>query len=91
MIILLVILAIIAIAGFAVTTALRKGLDPKDECDKDRLKILGIIRGAVIGVCVAIFDWQRQNHGSNRGWYREDLRQGRPYCLRRPQFRESDL
>ena len=55
MIILLVILAIIAIAGFAVTTALRKGLDPKDECDKDRLKILGIIRGAVIGVCVAIF------------------------------------
>ena len=31
MIILLVILAIIAIAGFAITTALRKGLDPKDE------------------------------------------------------------
>lgn len=44
MIILLVILAIIAIAGFAITTALRKGLDPKDEYDKDRLKILGIIR-----------------------------------------------
>ena len=43
MIILLVILAIIAIAGFAVTTALRKGLDPKDEYDKDRLKILGIL------------------------------------------------
>lgn len=33
MIILLVILAIIAIAGFAVTTAPRKGLDPKDEYD----------------------------------------------------------
>lgn len=55
MIILLVILAIIAIAGFAITTALRKGLDPKDEYDKDRLKILGIIRGAVIGGCVVIF------------------------------------
>lgn len=54
-IILLVILAIIAIAGFAITTALRKGLDPKDEYDKDRLKILGIIRGAVIGGCVVIF------------------------------------
>ena len=55
MIILLVILAIIAIAGFAVTTALRKGLDPKDEYDKDRLKILGIVRGAVIGICIAVF------------------------------------
>lgn len=55
MIILLVILTIIAIAGFAVTTALRKGLDSKDECNKERLKILGIIRGAVIGICVAVF------------------------------------
>ena len=55
MIILLVILAIVAIAGFVVTTALRKGLDPKDEYDKYQLKILGIIRGAILGGCVALF------------------------------------
>ncbi len=79
MIILLVILAIIAIAGFAITTALRKGLDPKDEYDKDRLKILGIIRGCGhrrlcrhLRYCDA--DRQRQNHGSDRGRHREDLR-----------------
>lgn len=55
MIILIVILAIIAIAGFVITTALRKGLDPKDTYDSDRLKILGIIRGAILGGCVAVF------------------------------------
>ena len=39
MIILLVILAIIAIAGFVITTALRKGLDSQDAYDRDRLKL----------------------------------------------------
>lgn len=65
MIILLVILAIIAIAGFAVTTALRKGLDPKDECGYRRLCCY---------LCYRDADWQRQNHGSDRGRHREDLR-----------------
>lgn len=55
MIILLVILAIIAIAGFIVTTALRKGLDPKDDYDGERLKVLGVIRIAIMIVCAAIF------------------------------------
>lgn len=55
MIILSVILAIITIAGVAVTTALRKGLDPKDEYDQDRLKNLRIIRSAIVGCCVALF------------------------------------
>lgn len=55
MIILLVILAIVAIAGFIVTTALRKGLDPKQEWNCDKLKTLGIIRGAVVGGCIAVF------------------------------------
>lgn len=55
MIILFVILTIIAIAGIAITTALRKGLDPNDFDDRGRLKLLGIIRGGVTGVCVAIF------------------------------------
>lgn len=55
MIILLVILAIIAIAGFIVTTALRKGLDPKDDYDGERLKVLGVIRIAIMIGCAAIF------------------------------------
>lgn len=55
MIILLVILAIIAIAGFVVTTALRKGLDPKDTYDSDRLTILGVIRIGIMIDCAAIF------------------------------------
>ena len=55
MIILLVILAIIAIAGFVVTTALRKGLDPKDTYDSDRLTILGVIRIGIMIGCAAIF------------------------------------
>ena len=55
MIILLVILAIVAIAGFIVTTALRKGLDPKDDYDGERLKVLGVIRIAIMIGCAAIF------------------------------------
>lgn len=54
MIILFVILAIIAIIGFVVTTGLRKGLNPQDEYDRDRLNLLGIIRGAILGGCVGV-------------------------------------
>jgi len=54
MIILLVILVIIAIAGFAVTAVVRNGLDPKDDYDNHTRKIVSIIRWAVIGGCVAI-------------------------------------
>lgn len=55
MIILLVILAIVAIAGFIVTTALRKGLDPQDDYDGERMKVLGVIRIAIMIGCAAIF------------------------------------
>lgn len=55
MIILLVILAIIAIAGFVITTALRKGLDPQDAYDRDRLKLLSVIRIGIMIGCAAIF------------------------------------
>lgn len=48
-------LAIVAIAGFIVTTALRKGLDPKDDYDGERLKVLGVIRIAIMIGCAAIF------------------------------------
>lgn len=54
MIILFVILAFIAIVGFIVTTALRKGLDPKDTYGRDRLKFFGIIRWSIVGFCVAV-------------------------------------
>ena len=54
MIILLVILAIIAIAGFVVTTVVRNGLDPKDNYDNHTRKIVSIIRWAVVAGCVAI-------------------------------------
>lgn len=55
MIILLVILAIIAIAGFIVTTAMRKGFGSKNEYDLDALKILGVVRTGIIIGCAAIF------------------------------------
>lgn len=55
MIILTVILAIIAVAGFAITTALRKGLDKTDAYEASGRKILGIVRGAILGVCLGIF------------------------------------
>lgn len=54
MIILLVILAIVAICGIAVTTAMRKGLDPQDSYDRGRRKMLGIVRICIVGVCAAI-------------------------------------
>lgn len=54
MIILLVILAIVAICGIAVTTAMRKGLDPQDSYDRGRRKMLGIVRICIVGVYAAI-------------------------------------
>lgn len=36
-------------------TALRKGLDPKDDYDGERLKVLGVIRIAIMIGCAAIF------------------------------------
>ena len=55
MIVLLVILAIIAIVGFAVTTAIRKGLNPEDGYERRARNALGVIRGVLVGGCVAIF------------------------------------
>lgn len=54
MIILLVILAIVAICGIAVTTAMRKGLDPQDSYDRWRRKMLGIVRIFIAAGCATI-------------------------------------
>ena len=54
MIILFVILVIIAIAGFAITTVIRKGLDPQDQYERRARRTLGTIRAAVVGVCLVI-------------------------------------
>lgn len=54
MIILYVILTIIAIAGFAITTVIRKGLDPQDKYDRRTRGTLGVIRAAVVGACLVI-------------------------------------
>ena len=55
MIVLLVILAIIAIVGFAVTTAIRKGLSLEDGYERKARNITGVVRGVLVGGCVAIF------------------------------------
>lgn len=55
MIVLLVILAIIAIVGFVVITAIRKGLNPADEYERRTRSVLGVVRGTLVGVCLAIF------------------------------------
>lgn len=54
MIILFVILAIIAIAGFVITTVIRKGLDPQNQYERRDRRTLGTIRAAVVGVCLVI-------------------------------------
>lgn len=54
MIILLVILAIVAICGVTVATAMRKGLDPQDSYDRGRRKMLGVIRIFIAAGCAAI-------------------------------------
>lgn len=55
MIVLLVILTIIAIVGFVVITAIRKGLNPANEYERRTRNILGIVRGTLVGVCMVIF------------------------------------
>lgn len=55
MIVLLIILAIISIAVFFITTICLRGCDKKDPYAANTRKVLGIIRGAVIGSCAAIF------------------------------------
>ena len=55
MIILIIILALIAITGFIITTIMRKGLNPQDEYDRGQLKILSLIRTGIIIGCAAIF------------------------------------
>lgn len=55
MIIFTVILVIIAIAGFAVTTAIRKQCDPTDRYENRARKSLAVVRMAVVGGCLAIF------------------------------------
>ena len=55
MIILAIILAVIAIAGFAVTTALRKQCDPADKYENRVRKILATARVAIVGGCLAVF------------------------------------
>lgn len=54
MLVLYIVLAIIAITGFIICTAMRKGLDPNDKYDKRTRHVLGIVRTAVIGGAVAI-------------------------------------
>lgn len=54
MLVLYIVLAIVAIAGFIICTAMRKGLDPNDKYDKRSRHVLGIVRTAVIGGAVAI-------------------------------------
>lgn len=55
MIVLFVILSIIAIVGFIITTAVRKGLDKEDEYERDVKRMLGIVRAAIVGLCIVIF------------------------------------
>lgn len=55
MIILAIILAVIAIAGFAVTTAFRKQCDPADKYENRVRKILATVRVAIVGGCLAVF------------------------------------
>lgn len=54
MIILFVILAIIAIAGFFIPTAIRKRLDPKDKYDNRVWRTAGVIRVAIASACLAV-------------------------------------
>lgn len=54
MLILYIVLAIVAIAGFAICTAIRKGLDPTDKYDQRTRRTLGIVRAAVVGGALAL-------------------------------------
>lgn len=55
MIVLLVILTIIAVVGFIAITAIRRGLNPVNEYERKTRSALGVVRGALVGVCMAIF------------------------------------
>lgn len=55
MIVLLVILSIIAIVGFIITTAMRKGLNKEDKYERNVKRGLGIVRAAIVGLCIVIF------------------------------------
>lgn len=55
MIALTIILVIIAVAGFAVTTALRKACDPSNRYENQARKKIAIVRGAILGVCAVVF------------------------------------
>lgn len=55
MIIAAIILALIAVAGFAICTAIRKGLDPNDKYDNKARRTLGTARWLIVGACVVIF------------------------------------
>jgi len=54
MMILFIIFSIIAVAGFVVTTLIRRGLDPQDKHDCRVRNTVGIIRVAITCVCVAL-------------------------------------
>lgn len=55
MLILAIILGIVAIAGFVICTAIRRGLDPNDSYDQRTRKRLGGIRWGIVGICAVIF------------------------------------
>lgn len=55
MIFLAVILAVVAILGFIIPTAIRRGLDPNDSYDKGARKTLGAVRVVIPLVAVVIF------------------------------------
>lgn len=55
MIILFAILAIVAVGGFAITTSVRRRFDPQDSFEKQTRNILGVVRGSVVGGCMAVF------------------------------------
>lgn len=55
MIVLIVILTIIAVVGFAITTALRKSCNTEDEYERNLRRKLGTARACIIGGCLAIF------------------------------------
>lgn len=55
MIALTIILVIIAVAGFAITTALRKACDPSNRYENQARKKIAIVRGAILGVCAVVF------------------------------------
>ena len=54
MIVLMVILAIIAIIGFVITTALRKSCNVQDKYENALRKKVGIARAVILVACLAV-------------------------------------